>query len=660
MQPIPEEKEEKTTTTTLKTISYDLVKPSINIVVIGEVSCGKSTLLNAIFVEKYGNVSKRRSTMSINIYQQNLGKQNTNLGANSINQILKEHETKFIKNNDEQLKELKEYIFLVPATDRFGGYDSKKARYGLNFIDVPGFNDRVSNQLLLEWLKNNVYLFDVIFFIIDGERALNTESEVKLLDAVLDYIVQYKNMKLFIIFNKFDSAFDEELQELCDQARAVVCHHCKDRKIAENQYHFLPFAAEFAYIYRHLFYKGTCAGLEKKQQVKLGVEEFGKAAKNMAVHELDAQLLFNLDRTKYHLYEDQMHGFKDLNRLFAHDVVDQIEQCFGEKILRLLNYAIDNAKSTEQIAELLLYASNVYKLCGARICAFVSPQFRVVCEKYLVTINPLTFLQFVQNFADNPSTFAFIEKYCIVEVKAVFDKKMMESIKSVGAIKFFEQVSPVITDRRVYQYIKAALHHQICEIAANKAAVETLGKPPFRVEKMVDFLKVMLHFGEINSECDQVMALLVAKCGANGSNIDKICETAQFVYAKIGQRFSTNTVRALITLMEHHKTAVTLSQLDQIGGVLKHYCEYATLCMNDFILAKIENGNDLEQYDTFLMVQNLIKDGRILVSSNYELYKMQFFTLPLNRAKCTYQWGQYQKYPNICSCLTPSKFSKCG
>ena len=67
----------------LEKVSYDLKKPALNVGVIGEVSCGKSTFLNALFVEKYGNISKKRTTMGINIYQQETS--NAVQNAKSIN-----------------------------------------------------------------------------------------------------------------------------------------------------------------------------------------------------------------------------------------------------------------------------------------------------------------------------------------------------------------------------------------------------------------------------------------------------------------------------------------------------------------------------------------------------------------------------------------------
>ena len=54
----------------LKELSTNQTNTSINIAIVGEVSSGKSTTLNSIFLENYNETKRKRATCSINIYQE--------------------------------------------------------------------------------------------------------------------------------------------------------------------------------------------------------------------------------------------------------------------------------------------------------------------------------------------------------------------------------------------------------------------------------------------------------------------------------------------------------------------------------------------------------------------------------------------------------------
>ncbi len=54
----------------LKELSTNQTNASINIAIVGDVSSGKSTILNSIFVENYNETKRKRATCSINIYQE--------------------------------------------------------------------------------------------------------------------------------------------------------------------------------------------------------------------------------------------------------------------------------------------------------------------------------------------------------------------------------------------------------------------------------------------------------------------------------------------------------------------------------------------------------------------------------------------------------------
>ena len=640
------------TPTVLERLSYNLTKPAINIACIGEVSCGKSTFLNSIFIQKYGNISKKRTTMSINIYEQEKNPKKVK-SAVDINRIISDHEKQFVQNNDQQMAEVQEYQFPVSPVQHFADYNFNA--YGLNFIDIPGFNDRTSNNCLLKWLTNSIVYFDCIFFIIDGDRALNTESEVKLLDAVLDYIVQYKNIKLFVLFNKFDDEYDHEMKEMYDQAVTIVNDHCRKRNI--DSYKIIKISTEYAYIYRHLYYRKTLHGLDEKQQRKLGVEELGKRAKNMKIPELEAMVIKNLG-TEYARYQEQMHGFRELNNAFKQCVVTPIRQCFAEKMRKLLSYLLINVKSPKTDKHhLLAYVQEMDRICIKSTVAECKPEIHNICVAFLESIQSQNLETFIASIGDNS---LILEKHCHDRLAQLIQQKCQQIIQQQGIFEFNAIVAKIPKENygRYFEYIRDVLRGLCSE---NEKQLQKTNSP----KELVTFVDIMRQYklynwgeNKLNQVIDKVMSMMVNKFIKKGSqnpiNVQEICSSAHQL-----AKAPYHTKKCVWSLLESisestNKNSLSLVQLNQIGEIMVLNQATNTSMMNEFVLSKIANLNDAERVDMYLLIQNLIANQRISAKTNYALFKLKYFSLPfgeLASKPCTYNWGDFKNYPHLCQCI---------
>ena len=211
----------------------------MTIAIIGEVSCGKTTLLNSLFLEKFGNTNKIRTTGSINIYTE------TDSLLVDTTDVIQTNNSIIDKNFQESAcGELIICEYTVPVIKHFSRNNECKIK--LRIIDIPGVNDGQESLVLVNWLKDHLNYFDVIVCMFDGQHAMNTKSQRDLYELIVKYMnPAYQH--LIPIINKIDDHFDEELILMQRQCATVM----KDIETKNNiavKYDILPMSAEIAYI----------------------------------------------------------------------------------------------------------------------------------------------------------------------------------------------------------------------------------------------------------------------------------------------------------------------------------------------------------------------------------------------------------------------------
>ena len=161
---------------------------NINICLIGETSCGKTTLASVILNQIAGEIKMRRSTLNYTCFSEN----------DSISE--EQSDIVFCDGN------IKCTYTNIKPTQFFGSSD-RNCRF--NVYDSVGFNDIDIGEENAKFLEKNVLpKLDILIVVLDVTKCLSTKSELLLLEKVNKY-----ECKKFFVINKVDDMADQELTE---------------------------------------------------------------------------------------------------------------------------------------------------------------------------------------------------------------------------------------------------------------------------------------------------------------------------------------------------------------------------------------------------------------------------------------------------------------
>ena len=232
---------------------------NIHIAILGPVSAGKSTFLNALLSNTYSDMMRKKTTMLPQIYQTT-----NSLDIDSVEAIKEKNR----KSNDEILKlresnqynqsHFKELIYKVKTIDNFIVLPDKKCTYSL--CDMPGLNCSGGGDVMYyNYLEQNSHKIDVYILVFDINSALNTTDEVKILQEVNKYIQKNYHGYVHILVNKCDYVefednnkfkfTDDELNDLYKRVQEIVDKNITN--LPNNQkVSISPICSSDLYIYR--------------------------------------------------------------------------------------------------------------------------------------------------------------------------------------------------------------------------------------------------------------------------------------------------------------------------------------------------------------------------------------------------------------------------
>jgi len=254
----------------------------VNVAIVGLVSVGKSTFLNALFGETYSDMKMKRTTMIPQIYIE----VNDTIKTKTSEEI-REKNTEINKKIEEKKVLKKEDIrHEIHHIHKFFDKDTLK---GLNDVllqiyDIPGINDRNNEDLYLDYLTETLPDFDIVIYMVDINSSFNTKNETVILERICNHIAKYNNTHLIIVLNKCDRIScedgkidfdDEEYKELFDQAKKTITDISEQLKIKDYVKHINILCSEDMYTYRALKQNPELK-LDKKYINKIGENARGK------------------------------------------------------------------------------------------------------------------------------------------------------------------------------------------------------------------------------------------------------------------------------------------------------------------------------------------------------------------------------------------------
>jgi small GTP-binding protein len=214
----------------------------INVAVIGNVSAGKSTLLNSLLRAKYSEVSMKRTTAGINYFRIHTKGSTMNDDAGEWVEMIENPHTaesalQEITVDNALLREtntILEKYFDVEVEESLVSDMHPDAR--LVLVDIPGLNEAQTGTKYQEYLTSKWRSFDCVIVVMDARQGVNTDDQVNLLKFVKKN-QEIRWQPVIILCNKVDDPEDEEQSEMVLEARKEVerVFEVTDRVAAMNQ-----------------------------------------------------------------------------------------------------------------------------------------------------------------------------------------------------------------------------------------------------------------------------------------------------------------------------------------------------------------------------------------------------------------------------------------
>lgn len=339
---------------------YNMNKFEINIGLFGCISTGKTTFLNAISGQQYSDTEIKKTTMVPQIYMENEELKSNAQIIRRLNREINESVMKLIDVNNFSLRQCQPlYHFVDKICDLFD-LDTVNDNMKINIYDIPGLNDAASKNIYFEWVKQNIKLFDIVIFMTDINRGLNSLEEIEILHLLMKSMKTY-GFKMICLMNKCDDIYydheqddlifeENEQENIYIHANNILVDIAKlyDINPEDNLFTpFFPISSENCFIYRALK-KNPLYPLDQVHQNRLCKNECGTSQwKKMSDDEksnMFNKIILNLDDTFYSKILDT--GYLTVRNLIRNTITQNksnfILKHTEKKLFDLENIPLDN------------------------------------------------------------------------------------------------------------------------------------------------------------------------------------------------------------------------------------------------------------------------------------------------------------------------------
>ena len=172
----------------------------ISVAIIGRVSAGKSTVLNALFSREITQTRMKRCTLRPFVFN-----------VDDVNNI-SQHNDLLPRVNKTTSDE---FNLTIPIPS--WGKKLHNIRY--KFYDIPGIDDSSDSALFINYIKKSAHKFDIILLVLDVNNGINTIADVDIIKTVMNLRNNKLNQPIHVLINKVDHEFDDEILELIHEIK---------------------------------------------------------------------------------------------------------------------------------------------------------------------------------------------------------------------------------------------------------------------------------------------------------------------------------------------------------------------------------------------------------------------------------------------------------
>lgn len=324
----------------------------IKVALLGSPQSGKTTVLNALCKNKYGQVSTskrtRKSDASVNYFRITTSSslslpletvEEPMLAESTLRGITQDNTTRFGNNDNnkndnvnknETENEIQEKWFEIELDEDV--VDMRKDTR-LVLVDIPGIGERGDDSKYTNYVDEHWSTFDCAVIVMDGKQGVSIDEEVFPLRLAQKNLKEKKDIPIIVLCNKVEDLDGDRQAELVEEARTAVeevfqIDDTYSPSDSATSLLFISASAIYAFIHQtacSMSIDSFRNSLNRDLFEKIGRDQLGKRTWNRLSEEDKVKEVYDIVSAKETVYDDSNWAsfLSALNRFIGGDDVQE-------------------------------------------------------------------------------------------------------------------------------------------------------------------------------------------------------------------------------------------------------------------------------------------------------------------------------------------------
>lgn len=583
------------------TMSVYLPIDNVNMCILGCVSAGKSTILNAMFCQDFSESKIKRTTMIPTAFVETRNSkicQSQPMISQHISDVNKQIIEMTEKGQPLNLSQFGNHmIFNVDKLDIKISKD-----FNVSIFDIPGLNDARTKEQYFNYLRTNFNLFNVVIFVVNIESGLNTSDEMDILNLIAEHIETQsklgKNIKMITIANKademqlnektgFPEIVSEELKEMYNQINLTISQVFKKKRIESHLIGTVPICGMDAHLFRMVKSLGSKYNLTPSQIQRIGTSEMGTRFRSKSLQE--------------------QRNIVD-KVLSDQSFIDEMIKLSGfERVDQLLSQCMKNSASSMALSNINLHLGNLPTLSIYNIIETLTPILTTYAkiqrindsdyQKKMQELVKLIHGQILNEINKHTNITEIINAYTVLNDKIAEKSNIIDVGTSNGwsksisnfvsgktyTITFKKMMEPFHNFEKFPHYLIERILHLVCQEFNNKK---------IHIKKLEYFLNIE----QVYVLSNEVVELILDKILTNPNNVNTFIfnESLDFdiinVFEKIKE--ASNFIKFLRFLIRNKIHSTSSNHIENLMRLML-YKRWGEIPIQEYLMLKLSRETDL-------------------------------------------------------------------